>query len=117
MYQINIGEFYVMQESGGINLSTFALKQLNWLGKNCIVEQYMDVPNERILVIEKDYGLRGWAKDIEGIHPLFKTCALGGRGYLTIDRAVRERFGWKTGDTFKQKLDGEINGIIIERKE
>jgi hypothetical protein len=117
MEQIVMTDRFKMHENGGLTLSAFVMDQLKWEPGNCDVEQYMDVSNGRLILIRKGSGLQGWVKDIEGIYPLFRSCPISVRGYVTINKVARDKFGWGQGMDFKQILDTEIQGIIIEKQE
>ena len=109
---------YMMNITGGINLSADALRELGWKRKETWVDQYIDLKRSRLIIVERSKSISGLSKDVaDDVHSLFRTYPIGVNGYMAIDRETRRRLGWEIGEEFRQTLDTNLKGIIIIKAE
>ena len=115
MSQIVMSGAYTLQDSGGLSLSAEAMKQLGWKLGDCQLGQHVDLRNERVVLVKHLETVKPSHRRIEGLLPLLRTFPVSHRGYVTIDKGARERFGWRGGMRFSQTVDLEMRGIIVEK--
>ena len=103
---------YVMQKTGGLNLSAEALRELGWERGKTTISLYIDFVQKKLVVVKYDTLLK-----VSGLHSLFRSSTIGVLGFLTVDKEVRQNLGWEIGDEFRQTLDKNLKGIIIAKVE
>jgi len=107
---------YIMQTTGGLNLSSDALRELGWKRRKTWVDQYIDLKRNRLIIVKRGTSISGLSKDIaDDVHSLFRTYPIGQLGYMSIDRDTRQRLGWELGGEHRETLDMNLKGIIITK--
>lgn len=116
--QITSLKKYIMNKTGGLNLSSDALRELGWKRKETWVDQYIDLKRNRLIVVKRGESISGLSKDeADDAQSLFRTYPIGQLGYMAIDRETRQRLGWELGGEHRETLDMNLKGIIITKVE
>lgn len=108
---------YVMQKTGGINLSTDALRELGWERGKTFVDLYIDLKRMALIIIESGSTIALTKEQLKDVFPLFRSATIGVYGFLTVDKEIRQRLSWEIGGEFRQTLDKNLKGILITKVE
>jgi len=107
---------YIMNKTGGLNLSSAALRELGWKRKKTWADQYIDLKRNRLIIVKRGTSISGLSKDeADDVQSLFRTYPIGQLGYMAIDRDTRQRLGWELGGEHRETLDMQLKGIIITK--
>lgn len=116
--QITSLQKYVMQKTGGLNLSAMALQELGWERGKASVDLYSDLKRKRLILVKSGESVEDLPKgQIGDVESLSRSASIGVLGFITVDKWVRQKLGWELGGKFRQTLDRSLKGIIIKEAE
>ncbi len=106
---------YRMTAGGGLTLSNLAMSELDWIKGTSQCEQYLDLENQRALLIAPENGFGEMPKEEAGrLWPSFRLWPITTGGFIAIDARIRNKLCWEPGMIFTQVLDRRVPGIWIQ---